>query len=208
MKIALLIILPLLTIGCASPVIKIPDIEKSNSIVINDLRPESEKQSEIFSYSISNDAYGIYRKGDSDMVPPKPKVLRHRAYEKFSDNNLLSEINIYHMVVYWNNTSALRTGVFFGAIGAAVATTNDASMNISRVDRKVFESLASEEYKRALYTKEENPESASVYVIYIDAEINGKRMFIRAMTPSTTAEGDDAHAIAVDSTVNYFLNQY
>ena len=210
MKSLFLLLILLNVVGCAQPTIKmdVPEIEKSQSITIKDLRPENEKQSELFSYSISNDAYGIYRKGDETLSPPMVQVFRHRAYEKFGSDKLISEIVVHHMVVYYNGKSAMRSGALFGAIGAAISATDDVAIYKSKIDLNDFESVAKEEYKLALYSEKENPEGASVFVIYIDAELNGKRVFVRVMSPSKAPGGEDPYALAVNAAIKYFLEQY
>ena len=112
------------------------------------------------------------------------------------------------MVVYYNAKSALRVGALFGAIGAVIASTDDVAIYKSQINASDFESIAKEEHKLALYTEKENPEDASVFLIYIDAELDGKRVFVRVMSPSKSPEGKDPYVLAVNATIEYFLAQY
>lgn len=206
----LCLLLPLFIIGCALPIVKmdVPGIEKSSSISVKDQRPENEKRGEIFGYLITSSAYGIHRIGDEKLDPPMIQVFRHRVYEKFGVSNPVSELIVHHMVVYYNAKSELRAGALTGVIGAAIASGAKVSVYESLVDRKDFEALAKEEYKRAFYTETENPESATVFVIYIDAEINGKRVFIKTMRPNSAPDGKLPYHHAIDAAIKYFLTHY
>jgi len=185
MKAFLYLFLALFTFGCAQSVtqINIPEIAKSDSVVLKDLRPENENSNEIFSYLITSDAYGINRIGDANMVPSLTRLLQHRVYEKFGNAADPLEIVVHHLVVYLNMKSQLKKGVLAGTIAgpvgvavAAGAANNTVTLATSIVDPKYLESTAKDEHKRALYTEKENPNKASVIVTYIDAAINGKRV--------------------------------
>ena len=120
------------------------------------------------------------------------------------------------MVVYMNLKSQLR-GQAIGAgvggiIGTAIASGLNAgsTVNISQsiVDRAAFEAGGGDEYERAFCTDEENPNHASVFVIYIDAAINGKRVFVKTLAPTTAPKGEVAYSLAVQSAIQFFLSQY
>jgi hypothetical protein len=209
-----MLLISLFFLSCAHQ-IDVPEINKSESVLVKDLRPAIEKESEGFSFLIFSDSYGIFRRGDAFLIPPAPRLLQHRVFEKLGFSQQPLELTIHHMVVYLNAKSDLtRSGVLGGvggAVGAAVAaatTSNFANLVSTLVDRQAFESLAQEEYKRALYTETENPNHASVYVVYIDAEISGKRVFVKTMTPSEATDNQNALAVAVESTIRYYLSQY
>jgi len=206
----LILLIPLLALGCAQPTVKvnIPEIQQSSSLIIKDLRPTSEKENKIFSLSITSSAYGTYRKGEETLNPPMSQILRHRAFEKFKSSAQPLVITLHHMVVYYNAKSALRKGAMGGLIGAAIASGAKVNLLETLADRTEFERLANDEYKRALYTEKENPEKASVFVIYIDAELNGKRTFVKTMAPDKTSDNQNAYASAVEGAIKYFLNQY
>lgn len=217
MRLFLLMLSSILFVGCAAPIAKvdIPNIKESETVNVVDLRPASEKENEIFSLAITSEAYGTYRRGDALLNPSATRILQHRAYEKFSSSGELPKIKIHHLVVYMNLKSELRRGVTGGLLGGAIggaiasATKNNAVAGINSViDGKEFEALSKEEYKRSLYTEKENPNKASVFVVYLDAEINEKRVFVKTMTPTKLAEGKNPHVAAVETAVAYFLEQY
>lgn len=214
----LLLALPLLLCACVTqPVnrVTLPGVDHSGSVPVSDFRPANEKASEIFSLLISSSAYGIYRKGDETLDPPMTSIFRRRVYEKFGANGQPLSISIHHMVVYLNAKSALRKGAIGaglgGVIGSVIASSaaNNLGVNLSqsKVNRAAFEALADREHERSFYTEAENPEKATVFVIYIDAEVNGRRAFIKTLAPSTAPEGQDPYFLAVDSSIQYYLSQ-
>jgi len=212
----LLLVLWVFVAGCAAQVttMNVPNIERSSSVQVQDLRPETEKEGEIFSLSISNDAYAIYRIADSALTPPATRLLQHRAFEKMG-NSIGGPlgIKIHHFVIYRNRQAELKRGAIFaafgGAVGAALAGETANSLNgvsSSLLDGKVFESLAATEYKRALYTEQENPGRGSVYIVYIEAEIQGKRVFTRTVAPFK--EGEDSLTVALEESTKFYLSHY
>lgn len=219
MKKLFIIICTTFIVGCAQigSQVDVPNIIESESIKLVDLRPEHEKENEMLSLWITSDAYGITRLRDSSVKPTPTRLLQHRAYEKLDSEVNVSEIIVHHMVVYINMQSQLKGmaigGVLAGPLGGAVASLmQDNTVNSinSLVNREEFEAMlaADDEYLRATYTKAENPNETSVFVTYIDAEINGKRSFVRTMTPATLPEGVNAHVASVETAISYFLNQY
>jgi hypothetical protein len=206
-----LLLLPLLMLGCTPPITKvdIPNISKSSSVAVEDVRPELEKKNEILSLLVISGAYGIYRKGDETVDPPMIRILQHRAFEKFGNSTPNLKLKLHHMVTYLNRKSELRKGVFFGAIGAAVASANRKNLMASEiVDPKKFEEANTEEYTRALYTEQENPDKTSVFVVYIESEINGKRVFTKTMSSTKVPEGQIPHTSAIEAAIEYHLAQY
>ena len=218
MKFLVLTILAVLTVGCAAPtaMVNIPNIEKSALLEISDARPEEEKENEMFSFSITSDAYGVYRRGD-ELINPNPlRIFQHRIHERFLQNETPIKIKVNHFVVYMNLQSELRKGVagglLGGVVGAAIASgTQKYGIDglASLVTQEGFMAIK-DEYQRALYTEEENPEKVSVYVVYLDAEIDEKRVFIKVITPTTLPEGNKRHphVAAVETAISYFLDQH
>ena len=217
---ALLLTLSLVLCGCSAPVSRpaVSGPEPVSSAPFNDLRPASEKENEIFSYLITSAGYAIYRKGDQTMSPPPVQLLRRRAIETLVGVDTAKPapaITVHHLVVYWNAKSAMRKGAFGGAIGGALGglivctSTCTQTVNISQqtVNATWFNSVK-EEYERAFYTAAENPEKASVFVTFIDAEINGKRVFVRTMAPSVAEKGQDPFVIAVEAAIKFYLSNY
>lgn len=218
MRKLLLALLAVVVTGCATQVttLNVPNIERSNSVQVTDLRPQSEKQGEIFSLSISNDAYAIYRVADGALTPNSIRLLQHRAFEKFSNGAGPFDVKVHHLVIYRNLQAELRRGAIFaglgGVIGAALAsqvTTDQAGMSTSLVDGKTFESLAAEaEYKRALYTEQENPGRGSVHVIYIETEIQGKKVFTRTIVPIKTDDRGESLVVALEESIRLHQSRY
>lgn len=211
----MLLAMVVLVAGCATQVttMNVPGIERSDSVRVKDLRPETEKQGEIFSLSVSNDAYAIYRIADGAITPSAIRLLQHRAYEKFGTGS--SEIKIHHFVIYRNRQAELKRGALFaafgGALGAALATqvtTEPTGISPSLVDGSAFDALATTEYKRALYTEQENPGRGSVYIVYIETEIQGRKIFTRTLVPMNIKDQDDSLNIALEESIKFHLSRY
>ncbi|UTW09175.1 hypothetical protein [Pseudomonas benzenivorans] len=212
-----LAVLVLMLAGCAGQVVNpnVTDVGRSRSISVVDRRPQAEKQAETFSYLISNDAYATYRVDEDAVAPPGTILLRHRAYEKMGAQQPAVELVVHHFVVYSNLQTELRRGTFggffAGAIGAVVVSqlpTTVPGTGCASVDRAGFESLASNEYRRALYSLQENPQNVSVYIVFIDTEINGKRVFTRTMMPFKKASDTNSLVGALEAAVGCQLAQY
>lgn len=104
---------------------------------------------------------------------------------------------VYHFVVYSNMQSQFRQGAAGAGIGGLAGALIGNAMagrselaQTSLVDEKAFDSLSGDECKRGLYTKAEDPNKGSVYIVYIDAAINGKRVFTRTIAPAVLKKGD------------------
>jgi hypothetical protein len=213
----LLLLLLVLLSGCATQVatLSIQGIERSEQVRVQDLRPPAEKEGEIFSVLITSDAYAIYRIADSAVAPPAMRLLQHRAYETLRTEAKPMEIKVHHLVVYRNLQAEFRrSAVAFGiggVVGAIVAgklVTDPSGAVSSLADPGVFSSLNPTEYKRALYSEQENPGRGSVHITYIETEINGKRVFTRTMTPMTTKDGENPLANALETSVKFHLAQH
>lgn len=215
MKYIMLIILSVIVNGCAAPVIKVnvQNINESSSVAIADLRPKAEKENEIFSSLITSEAYGTYRRGDAILNPTALRIFQHRVYEKYKSS---PEVKVHHFVVYMNLKSELRRGVAGGVLGGIVGAGIAAGTQKYGVDgiatvitQNEFDAF-DQEYKRTLYSETQNPNKASVYIVYIDAEINGKRTFVKTITPFNLPKENtkNAHEVAVETATAYFLDQY
>jgi hypothetical protein len=207
-----LIIVSLLIAGCATapPIpLSVPGIERSDSVVLKDLRPPAEKERELFSLSITNDAYGMYRVADAAFTPPLIRVFQHRVFEKLGTGSAAINLQVHHFVVYRNSQAELRRSSMFavgGIVGAALAGSAvkyPSGASASLIDSKIFDIPADQEYKRAMYTEDENPGRGSVYVIYIETEMQGKRVFSRTMAP--LSGGMNA---ATETAFNFHLSHY
>jgi hypothetical protein len=141
--------------------------------------------------------------------------LQHRAFETFGLGAAATNITVHHLVVYRNMQAELRGGALGAAIGGGVgaalagaATKNLDSGNTVLVDRSVFDSFADEEYERAFYSPQENPGRASVYIVYVDTEIGGRRFFTRTLSPMKTKESENALNFALETAIQRHLSQY
>ncbi|MET1079645.1 MAG: hypothetical protein ABWY06_16670 [Pseudomonas sp.] len=192
---SLFVVSVLAVAGCASqpavPPPEYPGLEQSDKIIVQDLRPKSEGEKEIFSLLISSDAYAIYRVADDATKPTGARLLAHRAYEAFPELSSQPSIKVQHFVTYANLQSKLRTTAIVaglaGPIGVALMSQQDLPVSevlTTQVDSAVFEQTAGDkEHTRAYFTAEENPEKSPVNLIYIDTEMLGKRVASRCLVP-------------------------
>jgi hypothetical protein len=203
--------------GCATQVVplNVPGIERSEAARVQDLRPATEKESEIFSLSITNEAYALYRVADAVMAPPPIRLLQHRAFETFESRGAPADIKVRHLVVYRNLQAGMRKAVLGqaigGLIGAAVAgkaVTDPSGMAHSLVDASAFDALEKTEYKRAQYSAEENPGRGPVYIIYVETEVNGTRAFTRTLAPHNGKEGENPLVKALEAAVAFNIAQH
>ncbi|MCL2162734.1 MAG: hypothetical protein FWH56_12880 [Betaproteobacteria bacterium] len=223
MKKFLMVVASLFLCACAhQPTVvtfDLPEEAQSISVPIEDLRPESEKikHDVTFSTILTSRSYGIARVGDQTTSPPMMDVFRWMVYERLNGTEKDLNISVYHMVAYLNVKSrARRSAIGFGLgglIGATIAFHSTvSSVNISQalVDRDLFESTNKPnlEARRAFYSPEENPKNAPVFVIYIDAAVNDKRIFVRTMAPSDAPEGQFSFVLAVKGAIQFWLDQY
>lgn len=214
MKNYLLILLVSLVAGCATapPLhVEVPEIAKSQSVTVRDERLPIETKREAMSYLITSDAYGILRNGELGIDPPVLRLLQHRVYEH---SGVDAKITVYHFVTYQNLQSQLRgaaLGSVLGPVGALIgssATNNDAVTTTTLVDRAAFNALTGDdEWKRGTYTATENPKKGAVFVTYIDAEVNGKRAFVRVVSPLNVPAGKAPYVEAVETSIQALLGQ-
>lgn len=209
----------LLTLACAAcaPVVtkvNVPDIEKSSAVAVSDLRPAVEKEHKIFSLMITSKQYGIWRVGDVQLSPSPVRLLQHEIFEKLSSQGA-TNATVYHFVVYANMQSQLRHGAVGAAAGGVVGAlignalaNRDETAQTRVVDAAAFDSMAAEEYQRGLYTQEEDPAKASVFIVYIDTLINGKRVFTRTIAPARSQGDQNALADAVELAIKNQLARY
>ena len=219
MKRVLIVAAALLMAGCAVKPLKydVAALQQSEAIVVSDLRPASEKEQKIFSLMLTNDAYGINRNGEQVIDPTPLRLFKHRVHEKYAGGTQPSKVVVHHFVSYTNAAASLKkvaVASVFGAVGAlAASATNNKSAEegVTFINPSFFDSTSSTEFKRALYTPEENPQKANVFVIYLDAEIDGKRQTVRKIAPVIAKDktsGKHPYVEAVDSTIRAFLASY
>lgn len=217
MKKLLAALLTLACTACAPAITKvnIPDIGKSDAVVVSDLRPAIEKEHKIFSLMITSKQYGIWRVGDVQLSPSPVRLLQHQIFETFGAGHAPPAATVYHLVVYSNMQSQLRHGAAGAAVGGMVGglignalANHGETAQTSIVDAAAFDRLAADEYKRGLYTQEEDPTKASVYIVYIDTLINGKRVFTRTIAPARQQGDQNSLADAVELAIRNQLAKY
>ena len=209
-----------LMLGCTAcaPVttkVNVPDIAKSDSLSVSDMRPASEKDKKIFSLLITSKEYGIIRAGDATLSPPPARLLQHQVYEKFNVGGQLPKVVVYHFVIYENLKSQFRSGAIGGAIGGMVGglvgnalASHDAMAQTELVNEQVFDGSSNDGYQRGLYTDTENPKKASVYIVYIDTDIDGKRVLTRTVAPIMKHGDQDSLVNAVQLAIKNHLADY
>lgn len=218
MKKMLVAVLTLACAACAPVVTKVsvPDIGKSDAVAVTDMRPASEKERKIFSLMITSKEYGIWRVGDTRLSPSPVRLLQYQIATQPNGADASPKVEIYHFVVYSNMKSQLRHGAAGAAIGGvAGALVGDAMVGrdemakTSLVDEKAFDGMSADEYQRGLYTQAEDPNKASVYIVYIDTSINGKRVFTRTIAPASPKKGaQDPLVTAVQLAIRNQLTKY
>jgi len=217
MKRLLVLLAPLFFAGCVTapqPKFEVSDLGKSQTVAFEDLHPVDESKTEIFSYLISSERYGIFRVGAIDTDPTAMRLLQHRAYERLSDRGPLA-IKIYHFAVYRNSQGSLRAGAFgsvLGPLGAVLATAsvnNDLGGTTAVIDPSLFASTSGDnEWKRGVMSRQENPANGAAFVTWLDVEINGKRVFVRGVSPMKVADGKVPYVVALESTYDFLLKQF
>lgn len=82
-------------------------------------------------------------------------------------------------------------------------------MLTNRIDSGVFEKTAGdEEYTRAFFSAEENPEKSPVNLIYIDAEMLGQRIASRCLVPPIEGKPNLFLVEAIDMCITNHLALY
>jgi hypothetical protein len=210
------LLLPILLSACAitPPKVAVNDLGKSQVVAFQDAHPAEENKREVFSYLITSERYGIFRLGDISTDPSAMRLLQHRVYEHFGDSAPIN-VKVHHFVVYQNMQGSLRAGALgsvFGAVGAMIASSsvnNNLGGSVSSVDPAVFASTAGDnEWKRGLSTTQENPNNGASFVTWLDVEINGKRVFVRGVSPLKVPDGKVPYVVALESTYDYLLKQF
>ncbi len=216
MKKVLAVFLALACVACTVVTkVNIPDMATSDWVTVSDLRPATEKESRFFSLSIVSKQYGIYRVGDARLSPPAVKLLQYEVAKQWHANDGSPTVNVYHLVIYMNTQSETRReaasvavgGALGAVIGDEIASHNEMAQT-RLVDEKAFDGLATEEYQRGLYSQAENPKKTSVYIVYIDTDIDGKRVFTRTIAAVDSKGNEDPLADAIELAIRNHLAKY
>ncbi len=217
-KIISLVCIVLLFSGCAHKptLLNIPSFNETMGKSLIDLRPETEKQSKIFSLNIFNKAYGLRREKDGNLSPSKIDILKHRIYAAYPD---AKSVKIHHFVIYDNSVDQLRREMAGDYTSVEGSRVNSYGFEGKGDVIKDSEFNYSKEYLKAKIALPDNP---NVYVSYLKAEINGKSVFVRVLTPSSVknnfysdviVEGNRSKLLveyndyyyAVESVISFFL---
>jgi hypothetical protein len=195
--------------------VNVPDIAKSDSLSVSDMRPADEKDKKIFSLLLTSKEYGIMRVGDARLSPTPIHLLQYQAFKKFGDAGHVPNVSVYHFVVYSNAKAQLRSGAIGAGLGGLVGAMignamadHDTMANTEIENETVFNNLSTDEYQRGLFTEDENPQKASVYIVYIETDIGGKKVFTRTISPIKKHGDEDSLAAAVQSAINHHLSRY
>ena len=214
MKRYLLALCVLVCAGCTPSVTKlnVKDIGSSDALSVVDARPASEKENKIFSLLITSKDYGIVRIGDGRLSPSAVRLLQHETFQKFAASGRQPTVTVRHLVIYQNMRSQLRSGAVGAGVGGALGGlvgnalgTHDASAHTTVIDELSF---GGEEYLRGNYSAAENPDKASVWVIYIATEIDGKKVFTRTVASMKPHDDGNPFAEAVQLAIENHLARY
>ncbi|MFT7722861.1 MAG: hypothetical protein QM788_08510 [Roseateles sp.] len=204
-----------LLVGCATPTppIAVSNLAASEAFRLTDLRPGKESVQEGFSYLVTNKAYGKFRIAPTDVQPAPMRLLQHRIFEALPADRRSAEVKVHHFVVYMN-MEVMGKGVAAGAVGGLVgALLADAMQakgqadSISASDRSAFDAATGEqEWMRAIYTSEENPNDRVCHIVYIETELDGKRVFSRHFA-EVEAKQNVALVTVIDESIRKHVEQ-
>lgn len=203
----------LLVTACTSQPIRLQVAPTDDAQVrIIDSRDASEKEGKTFSRFIGSGAYGMSRVAESATAPPAIRLLQQRASEILPERPL--EIKVHHLVTYINAQTSMRQASFtvgmasVGVFGAGSVPKPGEMTSSSLADREAFDAARTEEHRRALYSEQENPLQSTVYVVYIDTEIGGRRVFTRTVAPLGNPRKKLLLDEALETAVKFHLEQH
>ena len=119
---------------------------------------------------------------------------------------------MHHLVIYRNVAGPgkrIAGNAVGGVIGAAVGSAlgnEGVDVGETSVERTAFESHSDEEWRRALYTRQENPRSELCFIVYIDTEFLGRRSFTRSVFSARMDDINRAVPLAVDAAIKQHLD--
>lgn len=202
--------------GCAAPTppFAVNALDKSVALQIEDRRPAFENQSETFTHLITNEAYGTSRVGIETFVPSPLRLFQHRLFEHFSKRASPPSVTVRHFAIYRNMEAfgkGVAGGAAAGAVGAIVLSKERAGEPMGTVHKTLtideFKSLSTPEWRLATFAAQENPSKAICYIVYIDAEIEGRRLITKTLVPTKLDEFNTVMPKAVEAAVQYYLSQ-
>jgi hypothetical protein len=151
----------------------------ANKIQVTDLRPATERKTEMFSWFSFSCAFGVQRFGDAETAPEKMDVLRQRVFEKYGDG---TELKINHFVVYQNIQASSR-GPFWGPLAYDIAGYAVRANGPSGDAEDLYDTIKNvkcdpKESALGAFSPDEYS-GQSAFVVYVDIELKGKRSFVR-----------------------------
>ena len=204
-------------VGCAvTPAkLEVDNLAASEKTPVQDLRPPTEGTGDIFSFLITSDRYGYARSPLHLTNPSGPRLFTHRLQEKYG-TGAVPPTKLHHFAVYVNNRAELKAvalGATFGAIGAVLANNmpkREGKVMHEVVDPARFAAESGEdEYKRAIYADPQNTASTSMFIVYIESELQQKRRFTRTVWPATAPKAGEKSPLqqAMDAAIEFNLSQ-
>lgn len=206
-KLLLLVLLFTMNAYASDPEILDAELSRSSVLVVKDLRPPFESESKTMAWMRTSPDYGISRRNDKLVQPTPIRILQHRVFERLGPD---AKLTVHHFVTYLNSQAALLTALQKGPIRALMdpVSGGDAPTSKTLPDRSKFESFQlDDEWRRALYTDEENTRMVSVYVTYLDADVDGRRALVRVVTPVTVKAPQRAENLSIDTCIDWWLQQ-
>ena len=181
-----------------------------SKVLLQDLRPASERAFATFSTFVLDPAYGIRRSGEDADPAGRVDRLQQKAARAFAGQGPI-ELKVHHFVLYVNNASWGRQAALpaAGAVARPLAGLAKGSVQgpLPAADRGGFEASAQREYLRGAYSERENPTDAWIFIAYLDAELHGTRHFIRYPMPALQHEVPlvSYAGAAIDGAIAQFL---
>lgn len=189
MRLVLVVLLGACLQACSSFAFKNVQITpQSSAVQVIDTRPASEGQGTMFSWNSFSCAFGISRLADDKSTPGKMDVLRQRVFEKYGAGTVLK---VRHFVVYSNQQASAR-GPFWGPLpyliaGYAQKSGKDFGGDVDLYDLVRDVNCDPKESALGAYSWDEYP-AASAMIVFLDIEVNNKRLMLRHVgepTPET-----------------------
>ena len=124
--------------GCAAPALSIPYVYASEVVpvplgfTVEDRRPPSESESEMLSYNVANDLYGITRLGNAQIIPDRVPYLVARLKERAGNRLSGGKMTIEHFTVHLNKQAAYRKFAVGVALGGIVGHVIQSNLDPSR----------------------------------------------------------------------------
>ncbi|KQW01611.1 hypothetical protein [Rhizobacter sp. Root1221] len=103
-----------------------------SGLTVVDRRSPAESESEILSYNVANEQYGITRLGDAQVIPNRVAYLAAQLQQKAGQRLTGRSVTIEHFTVHLNKQAAYRKFAAGAAVGGAVGSAIQSSLDPSR----------------------------------------------------------------------------